>query len=76
MKLNSNRFWPSYDPFEEVWFFHYPSFTDFERAVTLLLAKLILNFKNGKKAMSKLFLKLLTFLVNEVLMPKTLCVCK
>ncbi len=36
-------------------FFNFPSFTDFERAVTLLLVKIILNFKNGKKAVSKLF---------------------
>ncbi len=37
-------------------FFHFPSLNDFERAVTLLLVKDFLNFKNGKKAMSKLFL--------------------
>ncbi len=30
-------------------FFAFPSFTDLERAVTLLLVKTILNFKNGKK---------------------------
>jgi hypothetical protein len=46
-------------------FFHFPSFTDFERAVTLLLVKVILNFKNGSKAMSKLFLKpLIAFFVQ------------
>ncbi len=36
---------------------NFPSFTDFERAVTLLLVKIILDFKNGNKAMAKLFLK-------------------
>jgi hypothetical protein len=38
-------------------FFYFPGFTDFERAVTLLLVKIFLNFKNCKEAMSKLFLK-------------------
>jgi hypothetical protein len=38
-------------------FFHFLRFTDFERAVTLLLVKIFLNFKNCSKAMSKLFLK-------------------
>ena len=38
-------------------FVHFPGFTDFERAVTLLIIKIFLNFQNGKKAMSKLFLK-------------------
>jgi hypothetical protein len=42
-------------------FVNFPSFTDFERAVALLLVKIILNFKNGKKAVSKLFLN---FLIN------------
>ncbi len=55
-------------------FFHFPGFSDFERAVTLLLVKMFLNFKNVRKAMSKLFPKpLLKFLFNEVFMPKTPC---
>jgi hypothetical protein len=46
-------------------FFHFPGFTDVERAVTLLIIKIFLNFKNGKKAMSKLFLKpLINFFVQ------------
>ncbi len=46
-------------------FFHFPGFTDFERAVTLLIIKIFLNFKNGEKAMSKLFLKpFITFFVQ------------
>jgi hypothetical protein len=57
-----------------MFFFYFPGFTDFERAVTLLVVKIFLNFKNGKKAMSKLFLKpLINFLFNEVFMPKTPC---
>jgi hypothetical protein len=32
-------------------FFHFHGFTDFERALTLLLVKIFLNFENGKKAM-------------------------
>ncbi len=44
-------------------FFHFPGFTDF-RVLFLLLVKIFLNFKNGKKAMSLLFLKLIiNFLV-------------
>jgi hypothetical protein len=46
-------------------FLNFPSFTDFERPVTLLLVKIILNFKNGKKAVSKLFLiSLINFFVQ------------
>ncbi len=46
-------------------FFNFPVFTDFERAVTLLLVKIFLNFENGKKAMSKVFLKpLINFLIQ------------
>ncbi len=37
--------------------FHFPGFTDFERAINLLLVKIFLNFTDGKKDMSKLFLK-------------------
>ncbi len=33
----------------------FPDFTDFERAVTLLLVKIILNFKNYKKPWKALF---------------------
>ncbi len=70
-------FWPSYDPFKEVCFFNFPSFTDFERPVTLLLVKIILNFKNSKKAVSKLFLNsLINFYFKEVFMPKTPCECE
>ncbi len=42
-KVKLDNFRPSYDPFKEVCFFHFPGFTDFERAVTLLLVKI--NFK-------------------------------
>jgi hypothetical protein len=45
----------------EVCFFSFPDFTDFGRAVTFLLVKIILNFKNCAKALSKLFL---TSLIN------------
>jgi hypothetical protein len=40
-------------------FVYFPGFNDSERAVTvtLLTIKIFLNFKNRKKAMSKLFLK-------------------
>ncbi len=77
IKLNLDHFWPSYDPFKEVCFFNFPGFTDFQRAVTLLLMKIILNFKNGKKAMYKLFLKcFIVFSFNEIVMPKMLCECE
>jgi hypothetical protein len=42
-------------PFEKL--IHFPNFTDFERAVTFLLERIILNFKNCKKALPKFFLK-------------------
>ncbi len=46
-------------------FLNFPSFTDFERPVTLLLVKIILNFKNRKKAVSKFFLNsLINFFVQ------------
>ncbi len=57
IKLKLNNFRPSDDPSKKVCFFPFPSFTDFERAVTLLLLKIILNFKNDIKALSKLFIK-------------------
>jgi hypothetical protein len=38
-------------------FFIFTGFTDFERAVTWWLVKIFFNFENGKKAMSKLFIK-------------------
>jgi hypothetical protein len=42
-------------------FCHFPDFIDFERALTFLLVKIILNFKNCTKALSKPFL---TSLIN------------
>jgi hypothetical protein len=39
--------------------FYFPGFTDFQRALTLLLVKIMLNFEIDKKAMYKLFLKIL-----------------
>ncbi len=64
-KLKSDNFLPSYDPSKEICFFLFESFTGFEKTVTLLLVKIILNFKNGKKVMSKLFLKpLINFFVQ------------
>jgi hypothetical protein len=47
--LKSDNFLPSYDPSKQVCFFHFPGFTDFQRAVTLLLVKIFLNFKNTVK---------------------------
>jgi hypothetical protein len=44
-----------------MFFFHFAVFTDFERAVTLFLVKIILNFKNCKslaQALSKTFYKI------------------
>jgi hypothetical protein len=64
-KIKIGQFLTKFDPSKEVCFFHFPGFTDFERAVTLYLVKIFLNFKNGKKAMSKLFLKpLINFFVQ------------
>ncbi len=52
-----------------MFFFHFPSFTDFERAVTLSLVRIFLNFKNGKKshvqAVSKIFNKLFLWMKSS-----------
>ncbi len=77
LKIKIRLFWPSYDPSKKVCFSYFLSFTYFERALTLLLVNIILNFKNCKKALSKLFLNpWQTFSFNEVFMPKTLCECE
>jgi hypothetical protein len=47
---------PSYDPFKEVCFFYFPGFTDFQKAVSLLLGRIILNL--NVQALSKVFNKL------------------
>ncbi len=54
-KIKIRLFWPSYDPSKEVCFSYFLGFTYFERALTLLLVNIILNFKNCKKALFKLF---------------------